>query len=243
MPLLDHFHPPWSVRRPWEGIHGSWAAKIVDALNEDLLPPDYFAMPVLTVGGQVQVDVGTFQEGNGTSPGTAAGVATAAWAPPRPALVTFVDFKNLDVFEVRIMQDFGGPQLRGAIELVSPANKDRPSSRRAFAVKCAGYLAAGASVIVIDVVTERSANLHAELLEVLKLAGDLAWQSPSGIYAVAYRTATSADTQRMEVWPESLAVGAPLPTLPLWLAPDLCLPLRLEESYRATCASLRIRDG
>ena len=44
----------------------------------------------------------------------------------------------------------------------------------------------------------------------------------------------------MEVWPERLAVGAALPTLPLWLDVDVCLPLRLEDSYMATCESLRI---
>jgi hypothetical protein len=29
--------------------------------------------------------------------------------------------------------------------------------------------------------------------------------------------------------------------LPLWLEDELCVPLRLEESYPATCTSLRIR--
>jgi hypothetical protein len=37
-----------------------------------------------------------------------------------------------------------------------------------------------------------------------------------------------------------LAVGTPLPEMPLWLSVDLCVPVRLEESYLATCRSLRI---
>jgi hypothetical protein len=45
---------------------------------------------------------------------------------------------------------------------------------------------------------------------------------------------------RVEVWPEALTLGAALPVLPLWLAADLCVPVRLEESYLATCRSLRI---
>lgn len=61
------------------------------------------------------------------------------------------------------------------------------------------------------------------------------------LYAVAYRPTQAADAQRLEVWPEALAVGAALPTMPLWLNETLCLPLALEESYRATCAALRIR--
>src|SRR6266849_3962376 len=73
------------------------------------------------------------------------------------------------------------------------------------------------------------------------LAHPLAWCSPSQLYAVAYRPTQAAGAQRLEAWPEALAVGATLPTMPLWLSEALCLPLALEESYQATCAALRIR--
>ena len=36
MPLLDHFHPPVSERRSWEGFHGLWAAALVEKLNREL---------------------------------------------------------------------------------------------------------------------------------------------------------------------------------------------------------------
>ena len=39
---------------------------------------------------------------------------------------------------------------------------------------------------------------------------------------------------------ERLAIGKNLPVMPLWLTLDLCVPLRLEESYGSTCRSLRI---
>src|SRR5215510_14494443 len=240
MPLLNHFHLPLSVERPWEGIHSTWASTLATQLNQDQLPAEYFAMPLVTVGGGVQVDVGTFQSGaqQESVPG---GVATQLWAPPQPPLSAMVDFVSLDVYEIRVMQQMGGPQLRAAIELVSPVNKDQASNRRAFAVKCAGYLQQGVAVVMVDVVTERSANLHATLVDILGLAQALPWRTPSSLYAVAYRPTQSADVQRLDVWPESLAVGAPLPTMPLWLSEELCLPLALEESYRATCAALRIR--
>jgi hypothetical protein len=240
MPLLDHFHVPLSVERPWEGVHSAWASAIAARLNEDQLPPEYFAMPLVTVGGRVEVDVGTFQSEPAASPGNGA-VATAVWAPPRPLLTAAVDFLDPDSYEVQVMQQLGGPKLRAAIELVSPSNKDRPAHRQAFAVKCAAYLQRGVSVIVVDIVTERSANLHAELAQTLGQADTLAWRSESDLYAVAYRTARSADAGRIEAWPEILAVGQALPTLPLWLEEGLCLPLKLEECYRAACASLRIR--
>ena len=64
------------------------------------------------------------------------------------------------------------------LEILSPANKDRASHRRAFAVKCASYLQQGVAVIIVDVVTERAANLHAALADILGLAHPLAWCSP-----------------------------------------------------------------
>ena len=239
MPLLDHFHPPLSIERPWEGIHSTWASTIATQLNQDQLPAEYFAMPLVTLGGGMQVDVGTFQtDEQPESPN--GGIITQIWAPPQPPLSVVVDFVSLDVYEVRVMQQMGGPKLRAAIELVSPANKDRVSHRRAFAVKCAGYLQQGVAVIIVDVVTERTANLHAALADILGLAHPLAWCSSSQLYAVAYRPTQAAAAQRLEAWPEVLAVGAALPTMPLWLSEALCLPLALEESYRATCAALRI---
>jgi hypothetical protein len=148
---------------------------------------------------------------------------------------------SLDSYEVRIYQNLGGAELRAAIELVSPANKDREGSRRTFAAKCAGYLQHGIGVVIVDVVTARTANLHAELFDVLEVKRrSPAWESPTGLYAVAYRAVTVRKKPRIEVWPEVLTLGEALPIMPLWLTLDLCVPVRLEDSYLATCRSLRI---
>ena len=140
-----------------------------------------------------------------------------------------------------VYQDLGGAELRAAIELVSPANKDRAGSRRTFAAKCAGYLKHGIGVMIVDVVTARSANLHKELFAVLEVKDRRrVWQSPTGLYATAYRPVTARKNPRVEVWPEVLRLGSALPDMPLWLSTDLCVPVRLEDSYAVTCQSLRI---
>src|SRR5205823_1327295 len=123
---------------------------------------------------------------------------------------------------------------------VSPGNKDRPAERRAFAVKCAGYLQQRVGVVVLDVVTDRLANLHAEVMRCLELNGDTPWESPTRLYAVAYRAAAAKKKTKLEVWTEPLALGAPLPGMPLWLDTDLCIRLPLEGSYLAACRNLRI---
>ena len=239
MPLLDHFHPPLHGPRRWEGFHHAWATTIAQQLNQEALPPDYYAEPEISLGPILEIDVATM-EMTRHKPSADRG-NTSVWSPSRPRIVAQVDFAHLDSFEVRVYQDLGGAELRAAIELVSPANKDREGSRRTFAAKCAGYLEHGISVVIIDVVTARSANLHRELFEILEAKGrQRPWEPSTGLYAVAYRAVTVRKRPRVEAWPEKLTLGKALPVMPLWLALDLCVPLSLEESYMTTCRSLRI---
>jgi len=132
--------------------------------------------------------------------------------------------------------------LVAAVELVSPANKDRAEHREAFVIKCAGYLQQGVSVVVVDTVTARSANLHRQLLELLNISTEANGRELPDLYAVAYRTFTVKKKGRVQVWEEPLALGKPLPTLPLWISPELALPLDLDASYRETCEALRIQS-
>jgi Protein of unknown function (DUF4058) len=239
MALLDHFHPPLHGPRRWEGFHHAWATGIAQQLNEGVLPPDYFAEPEISLGPQMEIDVATLEMAQPND--SDGGKATAVWAPPRPTIAVNVDFAHMDTIEVRVYQDLGGAELRAVIELVSPGNKDREGTRRTFAAKCAGYLQHGIGVVMVDVVTSRIANLHRELFDLLEVKSRrAAWKSSTGLYAVAYRPVTVFKGPRVEAWPERLALGKVLPVMPLWLSLDLCVPVGLEDSYLATCRSLRI---
>lgn len=239
MPLLDHFNPPLSQRRRWDSFHSAWAEAMAQRLNEDLLPPHYFAEANVKLGTRVAADVGTFQE---QSDGVAAaeGGGVAVWAPPRPVAITPLHFSQPDLFEVQVINDEEGPRVVAAIELVSPANKDRPANRHMFAVKCGGYLQQGISVVMVDVVTERAGNLHRELLQLLEVTADTMAQAPADLYAAGYRTVAVGENANLEMWVELLALGERLPTLPLWIDPDKCIPLNLEQTYLAACAARRI---
>ena len=241
MPLLDHFRPPLHPQRHWESFHANWAGAMADVLNEDLLPEGYFAEEQAHSGGRIEIDVATFE--SAAPPATTKDGATATlpprvWAPPAPALSMPGVFP--DNFEVQIFRGEGGATLVAAIELISPANKDRQDARIAFAAKCASYLAQGIGVLMVDMVTTRRANLHNELVHLLKREDHLLLPASTDLYAVAYRAVTSRESPRVEVWSEPLALGEALPVMPLWFSLDLCVPLRLDESYRTTCESLRI---
>jgi len=144
------------------------------------------------------------------------------------------------VVEVAIFGRRGGPVLAGAVELVIPANKDRTTQREALVSKCAAYLQAGVGLVIVDVVTDRSADLHRGLL--MRVGSGDPGSGPS-LSASAYRPVERNGVAAVDVWREPLAVGQRLPTLPLWLRGALCLPLKLEATYERTCAEQRIQPA
>src|SRR5207245_8271579 len=90
--------------------------------------------------------------------GNTATLPAPTWSVSAPALS--MPGVCPEAFAVLVFHDDGGARLVGAIELASPGNKDRPAYRRAFAVKCASYLYQGISLVLVDIVTNRQANLH-----------------------------------------------------------------------------------
>jgi hypothetical protein len=244
MPLLDHFHPPLHPRRKWESFHAAWTVGLAEVLNQRLLPREYYAEVQTHLGARVEIDVATFETAPDAAPprpdgpGTVA-VAAPTWAPPTPALVLPAVFP--DTFEVRVFGNLpGGVELVAAIELVSPGNKDRAEERRAFATKCASYLSQGISLIVVDIVSERQANLHNEMMR-LMLAPEISLLPPdAGLYAVAYRPVIRQENPEIDLWPATFTVGATLPELPLGLTRGLCVPVDFEATYLETCRRLRL---
>jgi hypothetical protein len=239
MPLLNHFRPPLSLSHPWQGFHSAWANALTQQLNQGLLPPRYYALPNVQLGGHIEIDVATLER-NGGTPGAGRAGATAVWAPPRPPVRLPVDLAKVETVEVQVFHEEEGPRLRAAIELVSPANKDRHTHRQAFAIKWASYLQEGVGVVVVDVVTGRQANLYQELLTLMSLSPEGSTSTPPELYAVSSRLSRSGGQSHLEAWPEILSLGARLPQVPFWLEADCCLPLDLEPSYTAACASLRM---
>jgi hypothetical protein len=62
----------------------------------------------------------------------------------------------------------------------------------------------------------------------------------SALYAVACRWGRRKKRGLLQTWLNPLAIGQPLPTLPLWIADNYSIPLELEPSYEETCHILRI---
>jgi hypothetical protein len=243
MALHDHFRPPLSVCRHWHAFHNAWATYIAADLNQRL-PEGYFAESNVQFG--IEIDVATFEEPGLTrtdavAPGdctdslsTGVGAEWVAPAPTQTLPIALID----ETVEILVFNQAAGPTLTGALELVSPANKDRPAHRAAFISKCATYLQQGVGLIIIDVVTDRRVNLHNDLLTRLCSASVVPWQAD--LYVVSYRPLQRAEQPSLDVWQAPVALGQALPLMPLWLRGHLCVPVPLDITYERTCLEQRI---
>jgi hypothetical protein len=209
-------------------------------LNAGVLPPGYYAVPFLDRDGPVEIDVAALRE-NTSSESPSVPDGTRPWTPPDPALAVTVEWPVTEEVRVEVFADEGDPRLAAAVELVSPRNKDRARAREAFAAKCADYLRRGCGLVVVDAVTTRRTDLHADLLALLDAEPTSA--DSSALSAVSYRSLGREAEGRLEAWPSVLELGQPLPTIPLWLSGEFAVPLDLEASHAAACADLRIRQG
>ena len=237
MPILDHFNPPLSVERVWNTFHHAWAATIARLLNRRLLPDGYFAAPNVQFGPRMEIDIGTFEH----APMPADDVESVAVGLTTRPVTAVIPAVFPDTVEVVIVHQEGGPQVVAAIELVSPSNKDRPATRRAFVAKMSSYLQQGMALSVIDLVTSRAAHLHNAWIHWMQATTGLIEDTAHmPLYAKSYRPVQRSERTVIEMWLHPLRVGEQLPNIPLFLRGDLCIEIPLEETYMETCGDQRI---
>ena len=243
MPLRDHFRPPLDLKTSWEGFHGGWPMVIVQQLRKQL-PAGYVAEPHVHSGSQVEIDVAALEKDD-ASPSAAmtegnGGVPAAGWAPEEPSVAVETTLPDYDEYEVRIFDARRRRHLVAAIEIVSPANKDRPEHRNVFVAKCAALVQKGVAVSIVDLVTVKHFNLYIDLLAVIGHTDPTLGDPPPHLYAASCRWTRQGKRTLLEAWSHVLALEQPLPTLPLWLSTKLVVPLNLEQSYEQACSDLCI---
>lgn len=228
MPLLDHFHAPLYKRPPWSSITTMWVAELVRWLNRTLPAGQFVAYPTIHLGTEVEADVVEYDTRGAQNGSANGGIATLPEAPP--ALLT-VPAVFPDEIEVRVGTTRDDWDLCGVIEVVSEANKKERDEREALVRKCGAYLQRGIGVVLIDVVTNRLANLHNQLMRAIGgpnpqlLAGD----PPA--YVSAYRPVRRDERNELDVWPYPVAVGAELPGAPFALRRGPTVLVDLEGTY------------
>ena len=231
--LRDHFHPPLQGRRHWEAFHSAWATFLAASLNQQL-PKDWFAEPTASFG--IEIDVATWDDSNSLNASGNGSSIVSNWSPAPPTQT--LDFPiTTDIVQIDVYENSGGPVLAGAIELISPANKDRREHRDAFVAKCEAMLRERVGVMIVDIVTNRFANLHSDLL---KRLGSDATHPSVRLYAASYRPTERDEQEVLDVYHQSLALDQPPPQMPLFLKGGPCLQVDLAATYLQTSQQLRL---
>jgi hypothetical protein len=242
MPLRDHFRPPVWARFSWEGFHGMWPATMVQRLVR-VLPENFTAEPRTHLGAYYEIDVCAYEEAapaNSSPFQRHSGGSSATLAPPKPTFTAEVDLAEQYEYEVLVYDQSRGKVLVAAVEIVSPANKDRPENRQVFANKCVGLLKRGVCVSIVDLVTTRQFNLYRETLAQIDRSDPQFTEDPLPIYAATCRFLRAGEKTEFQSWAYPLVIGSALPELPIWLSNELNVFLDLYGSYEDACNVLRI---
>jgi hypothetical protein len=172
----------------------------------------------------------------------AGGVGVAAdpvlYDPPETELSMPANFPEEALVEVRDLHR--AREVLAVVEIVSPGNKDDTEARKAFAGKCLSYLSKEIGLVVLDIVTDRLANLHNQIVRLAGRGEPFVVADEPATSAAAYRPVHRKRKDVIDIWTWPLAIGATLPAVPLALKGFGCVRLDLEATYAEACERSRI---
>jgi hypothetical protein len=224
MPLHD-----WKDDRGWDSVHHLWLSQLLDWV-QPRLPAGYRAyigsVPALTVdtpNGRPDLKFRRWNRPTTEPEPEPVGTTLTQIEPDREVVTTL----QLDP-QRALHIDLHG-LLIAAIELVSPRNKDRPSSREGYLTRYAGYLHQSVHLLLVDVLPRPAGFSFADAL-----AQELGIDEPAcpAPCAVSYRVGEPVpEGTVVALWQRPLHIGQPLPTIPLALDTHQQVPIDLEHTY------------
>jgi len=217
----------------FHAFHVAWVPEIGRALNGGLLPEGYYALPEQHAG-QAIADVLTLHASPASVeppplPPAAGGIALAE-APPRVQRRQTIESSLLTRRRTLAIRHVSGHRLVALLEIVSPANKDRRATVEQFAGKAVEALSAGIHLLLVDLFPPGPwdpQGMHGVVCQRLEQS-----EEPYDLPADAPLTLASYTSgAQIEIYLEHLAVGAPLPEMPLFLSLDRYVNVPLEATY------------
>lgn len=231
MPIHD-----WS--RVDDGVfhdfHCGWIVAIRDALNDGLLPTDFYAMAerfadgyipdVLTL--QMAGEDGTHNGGGGVNGATAVAVAS----PKVRTISALATNAYIERQKTIVVRHSDGDRIVALIEIVSPGNKSSRKALDLFVEKALDSLAKGHHLLILDLQPPSPRDTQGIHGAIWTEAGGESYQAlpDKPLTLAAYAREATA-----KAYVEPVAVGDPLPEMPLFLAPGWYINVPLEATYQA----------
>lgn len=223
-------------------FHTVWIGQIRSALNGGLLPDGYYALAEQHAGEAI-ADILALHTSRPSSPSASLpplppirGGTAVVEAPPRIRRHRTHDTSERARRRTVAIRHVSGHRLIALLEIVSPANKDRPGSVKEFAATVVKALDSEIHVLVADLFPlgrHDPYGMHGAVLQESQRfdAPDAEDVPPKGepLTLASY----AADGPRVDVYLEHLAVGAPLPDMPLFLNPEWYVNVPFDATYQA----------
>jgi hypothetical protein len=211
----------------FHAFHTVWIGAIQTALNDGLLPADYYALCEQDAG-DVGPDVLTLRSAE-PSEQNGGGVMTTALSPPRvqATAATELDFYSQKQRNL-VIRHSSGDRIVALLEIVSPANKRGRKPFRAFLDKAMAALDHGYHLLIVDLQPPSKRDSEVIHGAIWSELSDEPYTGPPNkpLTAVAYTAGP-----HIKAYINRLAVGEPLPDMPLFLTPDDYVLVPLEATY------------
>jgi hypothetical protein len=212
-------------------FHQSWTVALRNALNAGVLPPDYFALVEQRIQGPIP-DVLTLElPADGTVSDPDSGTCAVATARPHTRLIQRSEPRIYASKANRITVRHRHGKVVAVVEIVSPGNKGSRAEFRAFVEKTADLIQQGVHLLVIDLFPPGPRDpqgVHKAIWdEFEEVALDLPAGKPLTLAAYDAGPVPAA-------YVEFVAVGDPLPEMPLFLRPERYVLAPLEATYQTT---------
>ena len=226
MPLHD-----WTEQQImplWENLHDCWLYHLFAAIRPQL--PDGYRVYLgsysrIGLASAVRPDIGVAQPSEPPTPVTG---ATYILDPDEETTVATIEPWKTVYVQYRGM-------MVAAVEVISPRNKDRPSTRVESAARYAGYLQGGIHLLLIDLINRPIGFSFADAVE-----ADIRYPNPVSLtppFAAVYRVGEPTNPGSMvAVWRRTMVVGSPLPTLPIPLTVHNAVAIDLDATYMRAAA-------
>ncbi|MDZ7617817.1 MAG: DUF4058 family protein [Patescibacteria group bacterium] len=212
-------------------FHQAWTIELRNALNAGVLPPGYFALAEQILGGPTPDVVTLSSIPASDMPATSGGGIAVAEVAPRARFITSAESDLYACRANRIVVKHQLGHVVAAIEILSPGNKDSRHAIRSVVAKAGELLRCGISLLVVDLFPPTPRDPQG----IHKAIWDEICEEPFELPADKPLTVASYSAGLPHTaYVEPVAVGDPLPALPIFLGPDTYVPAPLEATYQTT---------
>ena len=227
MPIHDWTRVPSGL---FHHFHQDWSIEIARALNRGRLPKGLSAL-VEQRAGRKESDVLTIESRGAQLSATESEGGVVALDRPETRIIRRSSKEIYSERANRVVVRHHLGRIVAVIEIVSPGNKDGRAAIRDFVEKIIDFLRSGIHVLIIDLFppTPRDPfGIHKAVWDEIE-DEDFIFPTGKDRILVSYQ---SCDVRTAYV--EPVAVGEPLPSMPLFLASEMYVNIPLEDTYQAT---------